>query len=158
MTKSVVSLLALLLLGSHAFAQPKAMVHLKAFPLSAFTKLAIDTVTIQVSHSLATPLPHPTRFLRQLTRVLRHTDTVAASRFRHDFVRFAFRLTYPDGRQADAFVSKGSYLLLDQRVYPLGNPVRRVLRRNLPERNDYLPLLTPRMRRIARDRTPTTGT
>lgn len=157
MAKGFVCLLALLLLASRGFAQERTAVYMSAFPLSAFTKFPIDTTSIQVISDLRASLPRPAHFLRQLTRVLSHTDTVAYCLFKPDFVRFSFRLTYPNGRQTNAFISQGNYLLLDHRVYLLDNPVRKALRRYMPKKNEYLPLQSRRLQQLTKARKSSTA-
>lgn len=157
MMKGFICLLALLLLSSRAFAQESTVVYLSAFPLDAFTKFPIDTTAIKLISSLRAPLPHPARFLRQLTRVLCHSDTVAPRRFQTHFVRFGFRITYPNGQQSNAYISQGNYLMLNHQVYRLDNPVRRVIRRYLPKKNEYLPLQNRRLRQLVKVRTLSTA-
>ena len=125
-------------------AAPRFTVSLRAFPMSAFTKIPIDTGMIQVTFSMNTVLKHPARFVTELQAVLARKDTVSWHAFRPGFVRFWFHVAGP-AAPYNLYVAQGATLVCGHRLYKLDRDLVKVLRHHIPEKDTYLAL--PKRRR-----------
>lgn len=119
-----------------------------ARPLSAHTKLALDTVTIGLVGQHLCNVPRPAAFAVQLRRALRSGGIVPYDSFRQDLVRMRVRVTYRDGTWADVFLDKGGkYALFHRNVYRLRDnvPLAQLLRQAVP--NDATGVIDPELKR-----------
>ncbi len=128
----------------HAQSNSVSKIFVHAYSMSSSTVRPIDTLSIKKYAPLMVKIKHPKQFISKLENEILNKDTISLKLFKNQFVRLYFEVKLRNSRKSSVYISLGSSLLYNRKLYNFDKDLKVLIRASLPNRykDYYIPIIS----------------